>query len=163
MRKFHQNRPSIYPFDPWQVVETEFDPEYNHRNEAIFSLGNGYMGLRGTFEEGLPSHIPSTPGAYINGIYETEPIVYGEFMAQQPTEYQSMINVTDWKGLKILVDSEEFSMFSGTVEGYSRTLDLKEGVLRRNLIWTSPKGRRMKISFERFISQAHQRLAFLRC
>ena len=92
MRKFHQNRPSIYPFDPWQVVETEFHPEYNHRNESIFSLGNGYMGLRGTFEEGLPSHVPSTPGAYINGIYETEPIMYGEYMAKQ-AECQSMINV----------------------------------------------------------------------
>jgi alpha,alpha-trehalose phosphorylase len=163
MRKFHQNRPSIYPFDPWQVVETEFHPEYNHRNESIFSLGNGYMGLRGTFEEGLPSHVPSTPGAYINGIYETEPIMYGEYMAKQPAEYQSMINVTDWKGLKIIVGNEEFSMFSGSLENYSRTLDLREGVLRRNLVWTSPGGRRLRIAFERFLSQANQHLAFLRC
>ena len=163
MRKFHRNRPSIYPFDPWQVVETEFKAEYNHRNESIFSLGNGYMGLRGTFEEGLPEHIPSTPGAYMNGIYETEPIIYGEFMAKQPREYQSMINVTDWKGLKILIGSEEFSMLNGVVEDYSRTLDLKEGVLRRELVWTSPKGRRLRISFERFISHASQHLAFLRC
>jgi len=163
MRKFHQNRPSIYPFDPWKVVETEFKAEYNHRNESIFSLGNGYMGLRGTFEEGLPEHIPSTPGTYINGIYETEPIIYGEYMARQPSEYQSMINITDWKGLKILVDSEELSMFSGVVEDYSRTLDLKEGVLEREFVWTSPKGRRLKIAFERFISHANQHLAFLRC
>ncbi len=163
MRKFHQNRPSIYAFDPWQVVETEWKPEYNHRSESIFSLGNGYMGLRGSFEEGLPGQIPSTPGTYINGIYETEPIVYGEYMANQPTEYQSMINVTDWKGLKILLDSEEFSMFNGTIENYSRTLDLREGVLRRELIWTSPKGRRLQIAFERFISHANQHLAFLRC
>ena len=163
MRKFHQNRPSIYPFDPWQVVETEFKPSYNHQSESIFSLGNGYMGMRGTLEEGLPGHIPSTPGTYINGIYETEPIVYGEYMAKQPTEYQSMVNVTDWKGLKILLDSEEFSMFSGVVEDYSRTLDLKEGVLRRELTWTSPKGRRLQIAFERFISHANKHLALLRC
>lgn len=163
MRIFHQNRPSIYPFDPWKVVETEFKAAYNHRNEAIFSLGNGYMGLRGTFEEGLPAHVPSTPGTYINGIYETEPIIYGEYMARQPAEYQSMINITDWKGLKIFVDSEEFSMFSGTVDDYSRTLDLKEGILRRQLTWTSPKGRRVEIMFERFISHANQHLAFMRC
>lgn len=163
MRKFHQNRPSIYPFDPWQVVETEFDPAYNHRNETIFSLGNGYIGLRGTFEEGVPASIPSTPGTYINGIYETEPIVYGEYMAKQPTEYQTMVNVTDWKGLKILLDNEEFSMFNGTIEKYSRTLDLKDGVLRRQLTWTSPKGRSLEIEFERFVSQANRHLAFLRC
>ncbi len=163
MRKFHQNRPSIYPFEPWQVVETEFRTEYNHRNETIFSLGNGYMGLRGTLEEGLPGQIPSTPGTYINGIYETEPIIYGEFMAKQPTEYQSMVNVTDWKGLKVLLDNEEFSMFTGEIENYSRTLDLKEGVLRRELTWTSPRGRKLHIAFERFISHANQHLAFQRC
>lgn len=84
MRKFHQNRSAIYALHPWQVVETEFRPEYNHRSESIFALGNGYLGLRGTFEEGLPEEIPSTPGIYINGIYETEPIIYGEFMAKQP-------------------------------------------------------------------------------
>lgn len=163
MRKFHRNRPSIYPFDPWQVVEKEFRPDFNHRNETIFALGNGYMGLRGTLEEGLPEHVPSTPGAYINGIYETEPIIYGEYMAKQPTDYQSMINITDWKGIKILIDHEEFSMFHGTVENYSRTLDLKEGTLRRELTWTSPNGKRMQIVFERFISQTEHHLALQRC
>lgn len=163
MRKFHQNRPSNYPLDPWQVVENKFIPNSNHRNETIFSLGNGYMGLRGTLEEGLPQNIPSTPGTYINGIYETEPIIYGEYMARQPQDYQSMINVTDWKGLKIFLDQEEFSMFHGIAEDYCRTLDLKGGLLKRELIWMSPKGRRLKISFERFISQANQHLAFQRC
>ncbi len=163
MRKFHQNRPSIYPFDPWQVKETEFNPDYNHRNETIFSLGNGYLGVRGTFEEGLPSDVPSTPGTYINGIYETEPIIYGEYMAKQPQEYQTMINVTDWTGLKVFLEHEEFSMLHGTVEDYSRVLDFKEGAVRRTLIWTSPQGRRAKVMFERFISQANRHLAFLRC
>ena len=50
-----------------------------------------------------------------------------------------------------------------SVEDYSRTLDLKEGVLEREFVWTSPKGRRLKIAFERFISHANQHLAFLRC
>src|SRR5690554_3107858 len=163
MRKFHQNRQAIYAFHPWQVVETEFRPEHNHRSEAIFSLGNGYLGMRGTFEEGLPSHIPSTPGIYINGIYETEPIIYGEFMAKQPQNYQTMINVTDWKGLKILVEHEEFSMLQGQLEQYVRVLDLKEGVLRRELVWCSPKGRRVKLTFERFISQVEKHLAYQRC
>ena len=163
MRKFHQNRSAIYALHPWQVVETEFRPEYNHRSESIFALGNGYLGLRGTFEEGLPEEIPSTPGIYINGIYETEPIIYGEFMAKQPQEYQTMINVTDWKGLKILVEHEEFSMLQGELEAYSRVLDLKEGALRRELIWVSPTGKRTRFAFGRFISQVDKHLAYQRC
>lgn len=163
MRKFHQNRQAIYPHDPWQVAETSFDPQFNHRNETIFSLGNGYMGLRGTLEEGVPQHTPSTPGTYLNGIYETEPIIYGEFMAAQPQEYQSMINVTDWHGMKILLGHEEFSMFQGDVSSYKRTLDLKQGVLKRELIWTSPSGQRLQLLFERFISQTNRHLALQRC
>ena len=163
MRKFHQNRQAIYPTDPWQVVEASFDPQFNHRNETIFSLGNGYMGLRGTLEEGVPVHIPSTPGIYLNGIYETEPIIYGEFMAAQPREYQSMINVTDWQGMQITIEGEQFSLFTGEVEAYKRTLDLKEGVLRRELIWISPKGKRAQINFERFVSQTNRHLALQRC
>lgn len=163
MRKFHQNRQAIYPTDPWQVAEASFDPQFNHRNETIFSLGNGYMGLRGTLEEGVPDHIPSTPGIYLNGIYETEPIIYGEFMAAQPREYQSMINVTDWQGMQITIEGEQFSLFTGEVEAYKRTLDLKEGVLRRELIWISPKGKRAQINFERFVSQTNRHLALQRC
>lgn len=68
MRKFHQNREAIYPFDEWKIVETKFEPRFNHRNESIFSLGNGYMGMRGTLEEGIPGDVQSTPGIYINGI-----------------------------------------------------------------------------------------------
>lgn len=163
MRKFHQNRQAIYPHDPWRVSETSFDPQFNHRNETIFSLGNGYMGLRGTLEEGVPQHIPSTPGIYLNGIYETEKIIYGEFMAAQPQKYQSMINVTDWQGLTISIGDEDFSMFQGQVEDYIRNLDLKQGVLRRALIWTSPGGQRVQLVFERFISQTNRHLALQRC
>ncbi|NLJ74178.1 MAG: glycoside hydrolase family 65 protein [Firmicutes bacterium] len=163
MRKFHQNREAIYPFDEWKIVETKFEPRFNHRSESIFSLGNGYMGMRGTLEEGIPGDVQSTPGIYINGIYETEPIIYGEFMACQPQEYQSMINITDWRSLRVSVENEEFSLFQGTVRDYARTLDLKQGVLTRKLIWTSPQGRQLRIVFERFISQSNQHLALMRC
>ena len=73
MRAFHRNIRAIYPFEEWCITETEFNPEYNHRSESIFALGNGYMGMRGIFEEGLTETVPSTPGIYVNGIYETSP------------------------------------------------------------------------------------------
>lgn len=163
MRAYHRNIQPIYPFEEWCVTETEFNPELNHRNETIFSIGNGYMGMRGTFEEGLPNDIPSTPGIYINGIYETWPIVYGEHMALQPEEYQTMINITDWKIIEVSVDGENFSLMSGKVEHYQRVLDLKEGILVREVVWESPNGKRLELRFERFISQTDQHLAVMRC
>jgi len=163
MRAFHRNIRAIYPFEEWRITETEFNPEHNHRNESIFAIGNGYMGMRGTFEEGLPGTVPSTPGIYVNGIYETSPIIYGEYMARQPQEYQTMINITDWRIIEVALEGERFSLLDGTVERYQRTLDLKQGLLTREVTWQSPTGKRVELSFERFISQTDQHLAVQRC
>lgn len=163
MRAFHQNIKPIYPFEEWTITETEFNPEFSHRNETIFAIGNGYMGMRGVFEEGLPSEIPSTPGIYVNGIYETWPIVYGEFMARQPQEYQTMINITDWRIIDVVVDGEKFSLIDGEVKDYRRVLDLRRGLLTREVTWRSPGGKELELTFERFISQTDQHLAVMRC
>ena len=42
----------IYPVEPWTITEQEFKKETNYRNETTFALSNGYLGSRGTFEEG---------------------------------------------------------------------------------------------------------------
>ncbi|MGI6148705.1 MAG: glycoside hydrolase family 65 protein [Limnochordia bacterium] len=163
MRAFHRNIRAIYPFEEWCITETEFNPEYNHRSESIYALGNGYMGMRGIFEEGLPETVPSTPGIYVNGIYETSPIVYGEYMARQPQEYQTMINITDWRIIEVTAECEDFSLLTGTVEHYRRVLDLRRGILTREVTWKSPQGRRLELCFERFISQTHKHAAVMRC
>ena len=64
---------ALFPYEPWSVTEREFNVEKNHFSEAIFSLGNGYMGMRGTLEEDYtgPDNT-TTPGMYINGVYASE-------------------------------------------------------------------------------------------
>lgn len=161
MRVFHQNKQAIYPYDEWHITETTFDPKHNHRNETIFALGNGYMGMRGTFEENVPEGVSSTPGIYINGIYETEDIIYGEFAPNQPKEYQTMINIMDWKTIYLTIEGEKFSLAAGKVENYQRSLDMKHGTLRRSLTWTSPSGKKIAINISRFISQTQPHLAFI--
>ncbi len=163
MRAFHQNKTAIYPFEDWAITETEFRPEHHHRSETVFSLGNGYMGLRGNFEESCPSGVPSTPGTYINGFYETEPIIYGEFAPAQPKEYQTMINVTAWIPVEVWLDGERFAMDQGTVHRYRRSLDMYRGVLSRHLVWENSRGSQVEIHFQRFVSQTNQHLGVLRC
>lgn len=46
------NKKPIYPVETWNVTEKEFSMETNYRNETTFALSNGYIGTRGTFEEG---------------------------------------------------------------------------------------------------------------
>ncbi|AZR72845.1 glycoside hydrolase [Anoxybacter fermentans] len=163
MRKYHQNKESIYPYHEWKIVEDEFRPEYNHRNETIFALGNGYIGLRGTFEEGYSGDPKTTtPGTYINGVYESEPIYYGEFIPKMPEVGQTMVNLADWKIIRLKVEDEWFDMLKGQLEEYQRVLDLKRGVLQRTLVWTSPKGRKIAVDIQRCISLTDQHRAVIK-
>ena len=73
-------KPTDEESDPaWTIVEQELDLEKTSLNETLFALGNGYLGMRGTFEEGTRgTPFAPTEGTFINGFYESAPIVYGE-------------------------------------------------------------------------------------
>ena len=152
----------LYEYEPWKITEKEFKIKNNHHNETIFSLGNGYMGLRGTFEEEIndPS-LETTPGFYINGIYENEEIIYGEFAPKQPQEYQSMINLMDWKIINIYIDSERFDVSKSKIVDYNRVLDFKKGILKRDIIWETKEGKKIKIEIKRLISFKHKHIGVI--
>src|SRR6056297_2243910 len=150
MRKYHAKKlekESIYPYEPWKITENEFLLEHNHHNEAIFSLGNGYMGLRGTLEEDYPGgKETTTPGFYINGVYAQEEIIYGEVAPNLPKNGQTMINLADWSEINLYINEEKLNLLKGQLHAYKRKLDLKHGVLRRHMIWEDRQGRKVEIN-----------------
>lgn len=147
-----QKRP-IYPIEPWTITEKTFSVENNYRNETTFALSNGYIGTRGTFEEAYPFDIDTgLEGNFINGFYEREKIRYGEANFGSPLLSQSLLNLPNLKEIRLLLVDEEFDMRTGTVEEYSRVLHMKEGILERSLLWTSPKGRQARIHIRRLVS-----------
>lgn len=153
----------IYPYSEWEIVEEDFSIENNYRNETMFFTGNGYLGLRGNFEEGLGAlKEMGLDGTYINGFYDTEVIKYGEIAYGFPEKGQTMLNVTNCKIIRLFVDDEEFNMQRGTLEQYRRTLSFKEGILERDLVWCSPGGRRVKIQIRRIASLENKHLAAIR-
>lgn len=149
-----------YPLKEWEIVEEPFDPGNNYKNESIFATGNGYIGIRGNFEEGNPSpKIAGVEGTYINGFYETSPLQYGERAYGFPEKTQTMLNVTNGKIIKLFIEDEEFNMLKGEMVGYRRSLNIKEGYLRRSLVWISPKGRKIKLEIIRLVSLTNRYLA----
>lgn len=153
----------LYPYDEWNIIEDKFEVAHNYQNETVFALGNGYLGMRGNFEEGNPGE-PETglDGTYINGFYETETIKYPEIAYGYPEKSQTMLNVTNFKIIKLFLDDEEFNMLTGETTDYQRVLSFKEGILRRSLVWCSPKGKKVQISIERLISFRNPHLAAIR-
>lgn len=130
-------RAAIYPTEAWRIREASFDPTLVARNETIFALGNGYLDMRGNFEEG---RCTAVAGTYINGFFEETPIVYGEIAYGYAKNRQVMVNVADAKVIRLFVDGEPLDMSRGSLFSYERSLDLREGVLVRSLTWRSPGG-----------------------
>ncbi|MDR6225095.1 beta-phosphoglucomutase [Desmospora profundinema] len=144
---------AIYPFDEWKVVEETYQTEHHLRNETIFATGNGTIGLRGNLEEGW--HGPdgqSVDGTYLNGFYESEPIIYGEGAYGYAKNSQTLLNVTDGKRIRLWVEGEPFHLFHGRIQNHKRTLDLKRGLLIREATWESPRGHQIRLLSQRLVS-----------
>ncbi|MDU6894308.1 MAG: glycosyl hydrolase family 65 protein [Clostridium perfringens] len=155
-------REPIYKIEPWNITE-EFLLKNNYRNETTFSLANGYIGTRGTFEEAYDFDVETgLEGNFVNGFYESEHIRYGEWNFGFPTESQSLLNLPNAKIIKLFIEDEEFSMLTGEIEDYKRVLHMKEGRITRDLIWVSPKGKKVKISISRFVSFNNKNLMEIR-
>ncbi len=150
----------VYPYSEWEITEDSFTAQTNLRSETIFSLGNGYMGFRGNFEEGYSGpEGTGVDGIYINGFYESEIIKYPEIAYGYAENSQTMLNVTRSRIIRLIVDDEEFDMYNGRITEYKRVLSLKEGLLSRSLVWESGTGKRVRINTRRLISFKNKHLA----
>ena len=146
----------IYPSDEWQIIEKAFCPEFLGQMETIFALSNGYLGMRGTFEEGSPFY---SHGNLVNGFYESWPIVYGEEAYGFAKTGQTIVNLHDLKIIRLFVDDEPFFLPTANLQHFTRTLNMKEGILTRNILWNMPSGKLVSIESTRLVSFEHRHLA----
>ncbi len=146
----------------WSLTDTNFKESYQLK-ETLYSTANGYLGVRASFEEGVPENISSVRGIYINGFYETEEIVYGEKLHGFPDRSQSILNVIDTQRIQLKINGENFSLFSGEVLFFERELNAKSGISSRTIHWKSPKGDEVKIIFKRMASFFQKELFLINC
>jgi beta-phosphoglucomutase len=132
----------------WTLIESQFDPEQLHARETVFTIGNGYLGTRGSFEEGYPGSLPAT---LLHGVYDDVPVVYTE-----------LANCPDWLSLVVIVNGDRFRLDRGEILHYERQLDLHSGILSRSVRWRSPTGNILDLRFERFTSLADPHVLGLR-
>jgi alpha,alpha-trehalose phosphorylase len=145
-----------YALDPWCVRETELALDMLSQSESVFALSNGHIGLRGNLDEGEPFGLP---GSYLNGVYELRPLPYAEAGYGYPEAGQTVINVTNAKLIRVLVDDEPFDVRYGELLSHQRVLDFRDGVLRREVLWRSPAGRTVKVSSTRMVSFTQRSIA----
>jgi alpha,alpha-trehalose phosphorylase len=146
----------VFPVEPWAIRETSLDLDLLDESESLFALSNGHIGLRGNLEEGEPHGLP---GTYLNSFYEVRPLPYAEAGFGYPEGGQTIVNVTNGKLIRLLVDDEPFDVRYGELLEHERVLDMRAGTLTRTAHWRSPAGKQVKVVSTRLVSLAQRSVA----
>jgi alpha,alpha-trehalose phosphorylase len=144
---------ATFEVDAWTVRESSLHLAVLARTESVFALSNGHLGIRGNLEEGEPHGLP---GTYLNSVYEKRPLPYAEAGYGDPESGQTVINVTNGKVIRLLVDDEPFDVRYGTLHVHERELDLRAGTLERRVEWCSPADKTVRIHTTRLVSLTHR-------
>ncbi|HSC90640.1 MAG TPA: glycosyl hydrolase family 65 protein [Gaiellaceae bacterium] len=139
----------VFAVEPWSVRETRLELDLLARTESLLALANGHIGLRANLDEGEPYAIP---GTYLNSFYELRPLPYAEAGYGYPESGQTLVNVTNGKIIRLLVDDEPFDVRYGQLLAHERVLDLRAGVLSRRAEWRSPAGAAVRVCSTRLVS-----------
>ncbi|MGD0453067.1 MAG: glycoside hydrolase family 65 protein [Solirubrobacteraceae bacterium] len=149
-------RQPAFPAEPWAVRETSLNLEHLAQTESVFALGNGHIGLRGNLDEGEPFGLP---GTYLAGFCERYALPSDEPAYGDPRSSEAVVNVTNGKIMRLLVDDEPLDVRYGELRSHERTLDLRAGVLRRSVEWVSPTGRAVRVRTTRLVSFSQRAVA----
>ena len=136
---------------------------------TLFTTGNGYMGVRGSFEEFGSQRIQ---GAFVRGFIDeiievTEPFTDNEYMKKYYLDEEklktfekqdSCVNMHDFLAIKITVGDKTFFPWDGKILKWHRALDSSSAIYKRELVWDDGEGNKTEFVFERFASFADEHL-----
>ena len=149
-------RQEICEVHPWEIREIDLDLDVLAQMESVLALSNGHIGMRANLDEGEPHGMP---GTYLNGVYEAHPLPYAEAAYGDPEAGQTVVNVTDGKLIRLLVDDEPFDVRYGLLRSHQRVLDMRAGTLFRETVWRSPAGQTVRVRSVRVVSLVQRAVA----
>ncbi|MCL2541577.1 MAG: glycoside hydrolase family 65 protein [Nocardioidaceae bacterium] len=147
-----------FPADEWRLVETRFDAADLGTTESLFAVGNGYIGMRGNYEESRDAY---ADGTFLNGFHETWPILHAEEAFGFARVGQTIVNAPDPKVIRLYVDDEPLHLSKSDLLEYERTLDFRTGTLTRDLVWRTPGGKRVRVRSTRMVPLEQRHLAVI--
>lgn len=161
-----------YSAEKDNLIESTYEMKEEARNAALFTTGNGYYGIRGSFEEfgslnvqgayirGLIDDIIEIPQIYVDNVYMRK--YYINEIEAKKFEYQdSCINFADVLLLRFKIGDRYFYPWEGKVLEWTRYIDTKDGSLNRTVLWDDGFGHVSKLSFKRYGSFANHHHYFI--
>lgn len=148
----------LFEVDPWKIKSSSLELKDKRLQESLTSIGNGYMGMRGNFEEGYSgdSHL----GTYLAGIWYPDKTRVGWWKNGYPEYFGKVINATNFIPVEIEIDSQKVDLAKETIKDYSIELDMKTGILYRSYTLIRDEIE-VKLHFKRFVSIVMKELALI--
>lgn len=147
--------------DPWSIIEDTFSEENNEKSESIFSLGNGSMGQRATFEEKYSGK--TTLGNFVAGVYYPDPTKVGWWKNGYPTYFAKTVATPNWIGIEINIGTVlEVDLATCKVLQFKRELNMRDGYLERQCVVELKDGKQLKIVTQRFLSLASKEIGAIK-
>lgn len=148
-----------FPTDPWRLIEVEQSEADRGLTETLFAVANGYIGMRANPSEGREAY---AHGTFLNGFHETWDILHAEDAFAFAKTGQTIVNVPDAKLMKLYVDDEPLLMTEADLDHYERVVDFRTGRSHRDVVWSTPAGKQLRVRTERMVSLKHRHLAVMR-
>jgi maltose phosphorylase len=150
----------LFDIDPWKIKTAVLDKEEKRLQESLTAIGNGYMGMRGNFEEGYSGD--THEGTYLAGVWYPDKTRVGWWKNGYPEYFGKVINAMNFIAVGILIDGEPLDLAKQPVSDFHMELDMHRGVLNRNFIWKSEgDAAEIKFTFERFVSISQKELCLV--
>lgn len=139
--RFSERLSKMLSPDDWMILQDKYEPEENLKFESLFSLSNGYLGIRGSHEEGTKITLPYL---YINGVFD-----------KSETFMRELATLPNWLGIKLYVEKELIGIEDCEILEFSRALDMKHALLAKRVLLRDKQGRETLIEGIRFVSRAN--------
>ncbi|SEL11386.1 maltose phosphorylase [Carnobacterium iners] len=148
----------LFEVDPWKIKSSSLEIKDKRLQESLTSIGNGYMGMRGNFEEGYSgdSHL----GTYVAGVWYPDKTRVGWWKNGYPEYFGKVINSTNFIPIEIALDGIKIDLAKDTVKDYSIELNMKTGILARSFIVIKEQ-LEVQFCFKRFVSIVVKELALI--
>jgi len=138
------------PDTRWCLRQTSCDPAQRARDQSLFALANGSLGVRGGIEESIGER----NGCYLAAIYERHPIEFHERLPGFARNTDTRVPVADGTHIAIQLGDDVVDPARCALLDHERVLDLRRGCLRRRSTLRTPQGATLRIESERMVSLA---------
>ncbi|MCT3396119.1 glycoside hydrolase family 65 protein [Lentilactobacillus hilgardii] len=149
----------IFDVQPWHIVTNEFNPDNKRLQESMTSLGNGYMGMRGFFEEDYSGD--SLAGLYLGGVWYPDKTRVGWWKNGYPDYFGKVVNAVNFIKMNVKINGDKIDLAKDKFSDFKLDLDMQHSILTRS--FTVTKGdAKVAVTFKRFLSVAQQELSVQR-